>query len=367
MVTFLDLKKINLVHQLELEKAMSDVLERGWFIKGQQVKLFEERFASYCNTSHCVGVANGLDALILIFRAYLELGRLKPGAEVIVQANTYIASILAITERGLIPKFVEPDPDTFNLSIDQVISAITPKTKAILAVHLYGKLNPMKELAMVAADNNLLLIEDCAQSHGAKDSSGKSAGNLGHAAGFSFYPGKNLGALGDAGAVTTSDPDLAKTISIIANYGSEVKYFNQYKGMNSRLDEIQAAILNVKLNYLDRENSRRVEIAKQYTDSIINPKVKLPVWNSDLKDHVFHLYVIQTADREALMNYLDKNGIQYLIHYPVPFHHQNAYREYRELSLPVTEYMHEHNLSIPISPVMEDFEVMQVIDVLNQY
>ncbi|MEP1260303.1 DegT/DnrJ/EryC1/StrS family aminotransferase [Algoriphagus sp.] len=366
-MTFLDLKKINLVHQVELEKAMKDVLERGWFIRGQQVKLFEERFASYCGTQHCVGVANGLDALILIFKAYLLMGRLKPGDEVLVQANTYIASILAISESGLKPVFVEPDPSTFNLSLEQVKKAISPQTKAILAVHLYGKLNPMEELAHLAASNNLLLIEDCAQAHGAKNPQGKLAGNLGDAAGFSFYPGKNLGALGDAGAVTTSDEELAKTISILANYGSEKKYYNLYKGMNSRLDELQAAILNVKLNYLNSENNRRVEIAKQYSKSISNPKITLPSWDSSLEDHVFHLYVIQTQDREALMSYLETKGIQFLIHYPVPFHHQNAYKEYRHLSLPITEHMHQHNLSIPISPVMTDQEVQEVVEALNHY
>ncbi len=367
MVTFLDLKKINLAHQVELQSAMNEVLERGWFIRGQQVKLFEEKFATYCGTSHCVGVANGLDALILIFRAYIELGKLNLGDEVIVQANTYIASILAITECGLKPVFIEPDPDTFNLSLDQVEKGITKNTKAILAVHLYGKLNPMEELAQLASKNNLLLIEDCAQSHGAKNPKGNLAGNLGDAAGFSFYPGKNLGALGDAGAVTTSDQELANTIRILGNYGSEVKYFNQFKGMNSRLDELQAGILNVKLKYLDSENKRRVEIAKQYYSSISNPKLKLPFWDSTHEDHVFHLFVIQVEDRKSLMNYLGTKGIQFLIHYPVPFHHQNAYKEYRHLSLPVTEYMHEHNLSIPISPVMEDHEVEEVIEVLNQY
>ena len=367
MVTFLDLKKINLTHQAELEDAMNKVLERGWFIRGEQVSLFEERFATYCGTSHCVGVANGLDALILIFKAYIELGRLKPGDEVMVQANTYIASILAITECGLKPVFIEPDPDTFNLSAAQVRKGITTNTKAILAVHLYGKLNPMEELAQLAAGNNLLLIEDCAQSHGAKNAKGMMAGNLGDAAGFSFYPGKNLGALGDAGAVTTSDQELAKTIRILGNYGSDVKYYNQFKGMNSRLDELQAAILNVKLKYLDSENNRRIEIAKQYFHAISNPKLKLPYWDPVQQDHVFHLFVIQAEDRNSLMNYLKTKEIQILIHYPVPFHHQNAYKEYRHLSLPVTEYMHEHNLSIPISPVMEDSDVLKVIEALNNY
>lgn len=367
MVTFLDLKKINLAHASELEAAMTGILHGGWYIKGQQVSLFEKNFASYCGTSHCVGVANGLDALILIFRSYLELGKLSKGDEVIVQANTYIASILAITECGLKPVFVEPDQDTFNLSVSNVEKAITPKTKAILAVHLYGLLNPMEQLAQLASVNNLLLLEDCAQSHGARTKDGVLCGNLSHAAGFSFYPGKNLGALGDAGAVVTNDPELAKTVSTIANYGSQVKYYNQYKGVNSRLDELQSGILNVKLKYLDAENSRRVEIAKKYSSWISNPKIKLPKWNQELNDHVFHLFVIQVEDRESLIQYLNNKGIQNMIHYPVPFHHQNAYKEYADLSFPITEYMHLHNLSIPISPVLEDTEVEIVIDALNQF
>lgn len=367
MITFLDLKKINLAHARELEQAMIDVLHNGWYIKGQQVSKFEQAFASYCGTSHCIGVANGLDALILIFRAYLELGVLKAGDEVIVQANTYIASILSITQSGLVPVFVEPDPDTFNLPLDTLAQSITPKTKAILAVHLYGKLCPMQGLSKIAAQHGLILIEDCAQSHGARDHRGLRAGNLSDAAGFSFYPGKNLGALGDAGAVTTNNPKLAELIATIANYGSQKKYYNSYKGVNSRLDELQAGILNVKLKYLDKENSRRREIATAYTNAIKNPKIKLPKWDQVLDDHVFHLYVVQVVDRADLIAYLDAKSIQSLIHYPIPFHKQEAYKEYKNLSLPLTEKIHQHILSIPISPVMEDEEVQTVIRVLNEY
>lgn len=367
MIQFLDLKKINLAHAQEIEQAMTDVLHRGWYIKGQQVSEFEKAFAAYCGTSHCVGVANGLDALILIFRGYLEMGVLQLGDEVLVQANTYIATILSITESGLVPVFVEPDTGTFNLSLETIQHAITPKTKAILAVHLYGKLCPMEGLAEIATKNGLLLIEDCAQAHGAKNAKGVKAGNLGNAAGFSFYPGKNLGALGDAGAVTTNDPNLAQLIAIIANYGSQKKYFNRYKGINSRLDELQASILNVKLKYLDQENVKRREIAIRYSNSIQNPKVKLPKWDQSISDHVFHLYVVQVEDRNDLIAYLESKQIQSLIHYPVPFHQQEAYSEYRNLSLPITENIHRHILSIPISPVMEESEIQLVISALNAY
>lgn len=367
MITFLDLKKINLAHAHEIEQAMIDVLYNGWYIKGQQVSIFEKSFSDYCGTSHCVGVANGLDALILIFRAYLEMGVLKAGDEVLVQANTYIASILSITESGLVPVFVEPDPETFNLSLESVEKAITPKTKAILAVHLYGKLCPMKELLQIASNHGFLLIEDCAQAHGAKDSRGMKAGNLSDAAGFSFYPGKNLGALGDAGAVVTNDTKLAEIVATIANYGSQKKYYNRFKGLNSRLDELQAGILNVKLKYLDQENNRRREIATLYSKSIHNPKIKLPKWDLSIEDHVFHLYVVQVENRKDFISFLDSNGIQSLIHYPVPFHQQEAYTEYKNLSFPITEYIHQHILSIPISPVMDDDEIQTVIRVLNAY
>lgn len=367
MISFLDLKKINLAHASELEQAMIKVLHNGWYIKGQEVTLFEQEFAKFCGTSHCVGVANGLDALILIFRAYIIRKQLKQGDEVIVQANTYIASILSISEAGLVPIFVEPDPDTFNLSPALVERAITPKTKVILAVHLYGKLSPMEELAILASKYQLLLIEDCAQSHGAKDRRGLVAGNLGDAAAFSFYPGKNLGALGDAGAVTSNDSDLIKMIATMGNYGSQKKYFNLLKGVNSRLDELQAGILNVKLKYLNKENQRRREIAIFFSNSITNSKITLPSWDQNLEDHVFHLFVVQVADRQGFISYLESNGIQSLIHYPVPFHKQAAYLEYRDLSLPITEKIHETILSIPISPVLDDSDVQTIVKVINAY
>lgn len=367
MVKFLDLLKINLAHEEELSEALNQVLLNGWYIRGKFHNDFETAFATYCGTSRCVGVANGLDALILIFKGYKQLGQLKDGDEVIVQANTYIASIISITESGLVPVFVEPDEKTYNLSVEKVKQAITPRTKAILAVHLYGQLSPMEELMNLALEKNLLLVEDCAQSHGAVDTRGLKAGNLSHAAGFSFYPGKNLGALGDAGAVTTSDEALADTIRTMGNYGSQKKYFNELKGVNSRLDEIQAAVLLVKLKYIDQENETRRKIAKKYLQEIKNPYLSLPTVSKSSLDHVFHVFVLRCQHRDKFIEYADANGVQTLIHYPIPFHKQKAYHEYSNLSLPITELIHEQIVSIPISPVMEENEVNKVIQVLNQF
>jgi dTDP-4-amino-4,6-dideoxygalactose transaminase len=367
MVKFLDLQKINLAHEAELQEALNQVLLNGWYIRGKFHDEFESKFANYCGTSRCVGVANGLDALILIFKGFKQLGLLKDGDEVIVQANTYIASIISITASGLVPVFVEPDKDTYNLSVENVSKAITSKTKAILAVHLYGQLSPMRELKELAEKNNLLLVEDCAQSHGAKDHRGLKAGNLSDAAGFSFYPGKNMGALGDAGAVTTSNESLANIIKTMGNYGSQKKYYNEVQGVNSRLDEIQAAVLLVKLKYIDHENEIRRRIAKRYLTEIKNPHLILPKSTPGSLDHVFHVFVIRSKNRKELIEFTDAQGIQTLIHYPIPFHKQGAYQEYSSLQLPITEKIHEEILSIPISPVMEEGDVDQVIQVLNEY
>ena len=298
MISFLDLKKINAQYQNDLKRACSRVVDSGWYIMGKELEAFEAEFAHYCGAKYAVGVANGLDALTLTLRAWKELNKLKTGDEVIVPANTYIASILAITENDLVPVLVEPNTDTYNLCPEIVRAAITDKTKAILPVHLYGLISPMSELIAIADEYDLLVLEDCAQSHGAQIN-GKKCGNWGHAAGFSFYPGKNLGALGDAGAITTNDLELAGTLRALRNYGSHKKYENLFKGVNSRLDEIQAAMLRVKLNYLDAETAQRRIVANKYITEIDNPLIKLPKWKND-EEHAFHLFVIQTEERDKL-------------------------------------------------------------------
>ena len=365
MINFLNLKAINNQYEQELKDACSRVIDSGWYIMGQELELFESEFSNYCGTKHAIGVANGLDALILVIRAWKELGRLKDGDEVIVPANTYIASILAITENKLVPVFVEPNPETYNLCLKNVKSSITNKTKAILPVHLYGLISPMPELMAIAKEFNLLVLEDCAQAHGASID-GKKAGNWGDAAGFSFYPGKNLGALGDAGAVTTNDDELAKTVRAIRNYGSHKKYENLYTGINSRLDEIQAAMLRVKLGYLAQETERRQEIANRYRNEIINSLIQLPQWKKD-EHHVFHLFVIQTKSRDKLQHYLMENNIQTVIHYPIPPHKQPAYAQGNSLSLPLTEKIHQQVLSLPIDPTMTNSDISNVINAINEY
>lgn len=364
MVDFLSLKKINNRYATELKEACARVIESGWYIMGKELQAFESAFANYCGTKHAIGVANGLDALILVLRAWKELGKLNEGDEVIVQANTYIASILAITENKLVPVLVEPDSETYNLSAEAIQKAITPKTKAILPVHLYGQLSPMKEIMEIAAANNLLVLEDCAQSHGAQQDN-KKAGNWGDAAAFSFYPGKNLGALGDAGAITTNNDELADVLKALRNYGSHVKYQNKYKGVNSRLDEIQAAILNVKLKYLDEENNVRRDIAEQYISKIKNEHIQLPTAVAGDLIHVWHLFVIRSTERDDLQNYLSGKGIQTLIHYPLAPHHQCAYKEYNHLSLPLTETIHKEVLSLPMDPTMSQQDIDSVIEVIN--
>ena len=365
MIPFLDLKKINAQYQTELKEACSRVIDSGWYVLGNEVTEFEKEFATYCETKHCLGVANGLDALVLILRAYIEMGIMKKGDEVIVPSNTYIASILAISENGLTPVLVEPDINTFNLDPNLIEQAITKKTKAILTVHLYGQVNAMDEINTIAKKYNLKVIEDCAQAHGALYK-GKKVGSLGDAAGFSFYPGKNLGALGDGGAVTTNDSELANTIAALRNYGSHEKYKNRYKGINSRLDEIQAAMLHVKLRYLDKEITSRQEIAKRYLKGINNPLIELPIV-ADVKAHVWHLFVVKTTKREMLANYLTANGVQSLIHYPTPPNQQGAYNEWENESFPISEQMHEQVLSIPISQVMSSVDIDSIIEIVNNW
>ncbi|MEH0388301.1 DegT/DnrJ/EryC1/StrS family aminotransferase [Vibrio mimicus] len=365
MIPFLDLKQINNQYQKELKEACARVIDSGWYIQGKELESFEKMFAEYCGVQYAVGVANGLDALILVLRAWKELGKLQDGDEVIVQANTYIASILAITNNNLVPVLVEPDENTFNLASETLDQYITAKTKAILPVHLYGQISDMKGIMAVAEKYNLLVLEDSAQAHGA-ELEGKRTGNWGHAAGFSFYPGKNLGALGDAGMVTTNDAELYQVLKALSNYGSHKKYQNEYQGTNSRLDEIQAAMLSVKLKYLPRETQVRQSIASKYLTDIDNPLVTLPQ-NKVVAEHVWHLFVIKTQHRDALIRHLADAGIATLVHYPIPPHKQIAYKEFNHLSLPITEKIHEQVLSLPISPVMTNDEVESVIEAVNRF
>ncbi|QLL59742.1 DegT/DnrJ/EryC1/StrS family aminotransferase [Empedobacter falsenii] len=366
MIKFLDLQKINLSHQEEIEERMLKTFRSGWYLQGEELKTFENNLSNYIGAKHGIGVANGLDALRLILRGYIELGIMKKGDEVLVPSNTYIASILAISDNGLVPILVEPSDDNFNIDIDKIEDKITDKTKGILIVHLYGRAVFSKKLRDIATKHNLKIIEDNAQAIGAKWE-GIRTGNLGDASGFSFYPGKNLGALGDAGAVTTNDDDLAAAIRAIANYGSNKKYVNTYKGLNSRLDEIQAAVLDVKLKYIDKDNDIRREIAKRYLAEIKNPKIILPENPQDEAEHVWHVFVVRTEHRNGLQAYLDDNGIQTIIHYPTPPHKQEAYKEWNDLSYPISEKMHNEVLSLPISPVMDENEVIEIIKILNSY
>ena len=367
MIKFLNLHKINARFEPKLQETFQRFLDSGYYILGNEVKTFESNFAAYCGTKNCVGTANGLDALILIFRAYIQLGKLQLNDEVIVPANTYIASILSIIHAGLKPVFVEPSEETFNISPLEIEKHITSKTKAILVVHLYGHLADMEAINKIAKEHHLLVIEDAAQAHGAfSNSEFKKAGNLGDAAAFSFYPSKNLGCLGDGGAVTTNDEDVSNCIKMMRNYGSSQKYVNEVIGVNSRLDELQAAFLNIKLNGLDADNKKRQEIAKRYISEINNEKIRLPFYNQT-NNHVFHLFVVRVADRDEFAAFLDKNSIGWLIHYPVPPHQQKAFSKYHHLSFPITETMHQTLVSIPISPVLTEDEVTTVINVLNRY
>lgn len=366
MIPFLDLHKLNARFEAEFSKQFQAFLESGYYILGNQVKAFENEFASYCGTSECIGVGNGLEALRLILEGYKHLGRLKKGDEVLVASNTYIATILGVKQAGLRPVLVEADSSTYNFSIEELGNHLTDRTRAIMPVHLYGELAPISELKTFAEQNDLLLIEDAAQSHGAMDNLGKRAGNLGDAAGFSFYPTKNLGALGDGGAVTTNDVALASVIRKLRNYGASSKYVNELSGFNSRLDEIQAAFLRVKLPKLDSDNNLRRSIARRYLSEIQNEKITLPQYSNG-DDHVFHLFVVRVENRNDFIAYLKDNGVGSLIHYPIPPHRQEALKEFSHLSFPVCELIHEEIVSIPISPVMTPEETAMVISVLNDY
>lgn len=369
MIPFLDLKAINAQYRDKLLAACTQVIDSGWYISGKEVEDFERKFADYCGTQYAIGVANGLDALILTLRAWKELGKLNEGDEVIVPSNTYIASILAISQNNLKPVLVEPDIHTFNIDAKKIEAAITTKTKAILPVHLYGQLAAMPEIIVIAKKYNLLVLEDSAQAHGA-EIEGKKAGSWGDASGFSFYPGKNLGALGDAGAITTNDAELAHMLKAIRNYGSHEKYKNLVPGVNSRLDEIQAAILNVKLQFLDQENQYRRHIADLYLKEIQNPAIELPLTNINAEtdtQHVWHLFVIRTPHREQLQKHLAEHGVQTLIHYPIPPHKQQAYQEWNNFSLPISEQIHAEVLSLPIGPTLSIDEAKQVVQLCNGF
>jgi dTDP-4-amino-4,6-dideoxygalactose transaminase len=368
LIPFLDLKAINKQYRQELVEASTRVIDSGWYIHGEECKNFEQEFSEYCGTKYAVGVGNGLDALILIFRAYLEMGIMKVGDEVLVPANTYIASILAITENKLVPVLIEPDIDTYLLDLNNLESKINNKTKAILAVHLYGQTCNMKMINQIAIKYNLKVVEDSAQSHGAYYDDEK-CGNLGDASGFSFYPGKNLGALGDGGAVTSNDKELIEIIRALGNYGSHEKYKNSHQGTNSRLDELQAAFLRVKLKYLDKETDRRREIALAYLKGIKNPNVILPFKKNDtsFRNHVFHLFVVRVNKRKSFINHLKDNNIQSLIHYPIPPHLQEAYLDWKKSSYPITEKIHNEVVSLPMSSVLSEKQVESVVNVVNTF
>jgi dTDP-4-amino-4,6-dideoxygalactose transaminase len=366
MIPFLDLKKINEPYEAAFQEKLKSVLDTGWYILGKEVEKFETNFANYCETKHCIGVGNGLDALILIFKGYIQLGKLQKGDEVIVPANTYIASILAIMQADLVPVLVEPRLETYNINPDLIQEKITSKTKAILVVHLYGQLAEMDEINSIASQNNLLVVEDAAQAHGTIKNQKSAISNQPSSVAYSFYPSKNLGCLGDGGAVVTNDSALAKVIQLLRNYGSETKNQNEYSGINSRLDELQAAFLNVKLPNLNAENNVRRAIAKRYFSEIKSDKIILPLWNLT-DNHVFHLFVIRNKNRDNLQAYLLKNNITTVIHYPIPPHKQKAFISWNDLSFPITEKIHDEVLSLPISPVLTDDEVGFVIKILNQY
>ncbi|KOP39079.1 DegT/DnrJ/EryC1/StrS family aminotransferase [Flavobacterium sp. WLB] len=366
MISFLDLKKINQPYETAFQEKLKEVLGNGWYILGKELETFEKAFAEYCQTKYCIGVGNGFDALVLIFKGYIELGKLKKGDEVIVPANTYIASILAILQADLVPVLVEPKLETYNINPDLIPEKITSKTKAILAVHLYGQLAEMDKIIKIANQNNLLIIEDAAQCHGAINNQQLIINKSNSASAYSFYPGKNLGCLGDGGVITTNNDELAKVLFSLRNYGSEQKYHNEYIGVNSRLDELQASFLSLKLPNLDADNEKRRVVAKRYLAEIKNDKIELPFWDFS-NNHVFHLFVIRAKNRDELQQYLNQNNIQTIIHYPIAPHKQKAFPEWNNLSFPITEKIHNEVLSLPISPVLEDFEVDFIVEVLNSY
>lgn len=363
MIKFLDLFGVNERFRSEIDEAIKRVLDSGYYLLGNENKSFCEHFAEFCGAKYCIGVANGLDALTLIIKAF----GFEKDAEIIVPANTYIATIHAITQNGHTPVLVEPDINTYNIDVNKIEEAITDKTRAIMPVHLYGQGVEIGKILELAQKYNLKVVEDCAQAHGATYlDSQERVGSLSDASGFSFYPGKNLGCLGDGGAVTTNDEELAKKITALRNYGSHVKYQNIYQGVNSRLDEIQAAFLDVKLPHLDKDNARRREIAKYYISNIKNDKITLPIIHTD-SSHVFHVFAVRCETRDDLQKYLADNDIQTLIHYPIPPHKQECYKEWNNRSYPITEKIHKTILSLPISPVMSDNEVSKVVEVINKY
>ena len=363
-IPFLSLKDVTALHGAEINEAVDRVVNGGWYLQGRENERFEENFAKYIGTKYCIGCANGLDALIWIFRAYIELGVMQPGDEVIVPANTYIATILAITENGLKPILIEPKLNTLEIDDERIEEVITPKTKAICIVHLYGRNAYTEKIGDLCKKYNLKLIEDNAQAHGCKTADGRSTGSIGDAAGHSFYPGKNLGALGDGGAVTTDDVELANTIRALANYGSQKKYVFKYAGRNSRLDEIQAAVLDVKLKYLDQDNQHRKDMAKLYINGINNPLVTLPDTLPE-EQNVFHLFPILCECRNELQEYLKNDGIGTVIHYPIPPHKQECYKEWNTMYFPITEQMARQELSLPIGPSISRNEIRHIVDSIN--
>lgn len=365
-IPFLSLKEVTSLHSGEIHDAVKRVVDSGWYLQGKENERFEANYSEFVGTEYTIGCANGLDALIWIFRAYIEMGVMKPGDEVIVPANTYIATILAITENNLVPVLVEPKLNTLQLDDDLIEAAITPNTKAIALVHLYGRIAYTEKIGDLCKKYNLKLVEDCAQSHGCLYSDGRMTGNLGDAAGHSFYPGKNLGALGDGGAVTTNDPELAAAVRALANYGSQKKYVFKYTGRNSRLDEIQAAVLDVKLKYLVEDNAHRKEVAKYYIENIKNPLITLPD-TLPYESNAFHLFPILCEKRDELQKYLDENGVGTVIHYPIPPHKQECYKEWNHMSFPITEYIADHELSLPIGPSISIDEVVKVIRLINGF
>ncbi len=365
MVKYLDLQRITAKYADEIHQALARVADSGWYLLGEENKSFEQHYADYIGSRYCIGVANGLDALIWILRAYMELGYLRPGDEVLVPANTYIASILAITENGLKPVLIEPRLSNYQIDEDLIEQHLTERSKALMIVHLYGQCAYSDKIRALCERYGLKLIEDNAQAHGCLYA-GRKTGSLGDAAGHSFYPGKNLGALGDGGAVTTNDKELAKVVRTLANYGSEKKYLFRYTGRNSRLDEIQAAVLNVKLPYLDQDIELRKQVAARYLLEIRHPGIQLPLV-TDRGQHVYHIFPIRCSRRDALQAFLESRGIQTLIHYPIPPHKQACYKEWHNLSLPITEQIHREELSLPLSPVMTREEIDQVIAAVNAF
>lgn len=366
MIPFLSLKDVTALHGDEINAAVTKVVNSGWYLQGEENKHFEENYAKFIGTKHCIGCANGLDALIWIFRAYIELGIMEPGDEVIVPANTYIATILAITENRLKPILVEPKLNSLEIDDDLIEENITPKTKAICIVHLYGRNAYTDKIGELCKKYNLKLIEDNAQAHGCKHTDGRITGSIGDAAGHSFYPGKNLGALGDGGAVTTNDDKLATAIRTLANYGSSKKYVFKYTGRNSRLDEIQAAVLDVKLKYLVEDNAHRKMVANYYYNNIKNPLITMPDRLPD-EQNVYHLFPVLCKKRDELHDFLEKNGVGTVIHYPIAPHKQECYKEWNEMGLPLTEYIANHELSLPIGPSISMEEVMDVVRLVNMF